>query len=337
LDFYYNTKKVIQQIILYGGKVKIQIRYLVLLITIITIAGCSSGSNVSDYSKPLAVRLGYSDKDILVIVHADDIGMHVDETDGALTSMKSGMCKTGSVMVVCPDFDRTAAIYKKNPDLDLGLHFTLNSEWKNTYTWKPLLAAAEVPSLYAPNAAMWPDQAKLGAHLKADEAKLELAAQLKKAFDSGIKLTHIDSHMGSYFMNPELFDYAVELSKKYNLAIATWDHPQSAELRQQGFIFPDSYTCIYKIDDEANNPDLRRSEYYKLLASFKPGVHEIIVHIANVTEELARIIEMPYIRSGDYNVWTSAETKKYADSLGITFIGFRELQALQAKNWKLKL
>ena len=31
--------------------------------------------------------------------------------------------------------------------------------------------------------------------------------------------------------------------------------------------------------------------------------------------------------------WTSAETEGLADELGITFIGFRELQELQARIW----
>ena len=43
-----------------------------------------------------------------------------------------------------------------------------------------------------------------------------------------------------------------------------------------------------------------------------------------------------YIRYGDYEYWMSPETKPSADELGIIFIGYRELQKLQAKNWGLE-
>ena len=74
--------------------------------------------------KTLAEQLGYSREDIILIVHADDLAIHEDQTDGSLGVMKKGMVKTGSVMVPCPDFERTASIWKDTPDLDLGLHLT---------------------------------------------------------------------------------------------------------------------------------------------------------------------------------------------------------------------
>jgi hypothetical protein len=55
-------------------------------------------------------------------------------------------------------------------------------------------------------------------------------------------------------------------------------------------------------------------------------------------EEWADILGRPnsYIRLGDYKYWTSPETLNLADELGIIFIGYRELQKLQAKNWGLE-
>jgi hypothetical protein len=41
------------------------------------------------------------------------------------------------------------------------------------------------------------------------------------------------------------------------------------------------------------------------------------------------------MRFGDYKYWSSPETKALSEELGIIFIGYRELQKLQAKNWKL--
>jgi hypothetical protein len=42
---------------------------------------------------------------------------------------------------------------------------------------------------------------------------------------------------------------------------------------------------------------------------------------------------MAHFREGDYAYWTRPETVALAKELGITFIGYRELQMLQATNW----
>ena len=42
------------------------------------------------------------------------------------------------------------------------------------------------------------------------------------------------------------------------------------------------------------------------------------------------------IRQADYDVWTSVETKRVAEDLGIIFVGFRPLQELQEKLMKKK-
>ena len=116
-------------------KKKLSVAKYLIVLFILPLFSCGtpyskwSGLLSGDYPKEekgptLATQLGYSNNDIIVIVHADDIGIHKDQTDGALDSMKRGMVKTGSVMVPCPDFERVASIWKDNPDLDLGLHLT---------------------------------------------------------------------------------------------------------------------------------------------------------------------------------------------------------------------
>ncbi|MBT8356723.1 MAG: ChbG/HpnK family deacetylase, partial [Desulfobacterales bacterium] len=125
----------------------------------------------------LAEQLGYSKDSILLIVHADDIGMHVDQTDGTFDAMKKGMVKTGSVMVPCPDFNRVAMIWKDNANLDLGIHLTLNSDWGKKYGWGAVLPKNQVPSLYNAEGNLWGTPNDLRAHMDVDEAALEFEAQ----------------------------------------------------------------------------------------------------------------------------------------------------------------
>ena len=62
----------------------------------------------------LAEQLGYSDKDILVIVNIDDVGLHKDETEASFSALNFGMVKTGSIMAPCPNFNQVIKLWKEN-------------------------------------------------------------------------------------------------------------------------------------------------------------------------------------------------------------------------------
>jgi predicted enzyme related to lactoylglutathione lyase/predicted glycoside hydrolase/deacetylase ChbG (UPF0249 family) len=286
----------------------------------------------------LVEQLGYPKDAILVIVHADDIGMHSKQTDGALDAMKFGMCKTGSIMVPCPDINRVMDIWMNDPELDLGIHLTLNSYWGKTYGWSPLLSQEEVPSLYNPDGIFWQYEHELKQHLNVEEAIKELEAQIVTILEAGLKPTHIDDHMGSYFCHPDLGKGIEELSKKYNLPLIPYYRDTA---RERGYVYPNTFWQFSLIFEEKWNPKARKEAYHNWLRNLQPGVHEVVTHISFMSEELEKILESAgsahsYCRTGDYDVWTSQETKNLAEELGIIFIGYRELQKLQAKNWKLK-
>jgi predicted enzyme related to lactoylglutathione lyase/predicted glycoside hydrolase/deacetylase ChbG (UPF0249 family) len=291
-------------------------------------------SDIEEGKKSLVEQLGFSKDSILVIVHADDIGMHPKQTDGALKAIKYGLCKTGSVMVPCPDAERVLKIWKDNPDLDLGIHLTLNSEW-GTYRWKPLLSKDEVPSLYDPDGYMWQFGHELQQNLNVNEAIKELEAQIQAVLDIGLKPTHLDSHMGCYYLHPDLGKGVELLAKKYNLPLI----PYSIETaRSKGYVFPNTFWQFTSIIGESWNPNLRKEKYHSWLKNLKPGVHEVVTHISLMSDELEKILEpatdQSQARLSDYYVWTSSDTKKLAEKLGIIFIGFKELHKLQTKLWQ---
>jgi hypothetical protein len=73
------------------------------------------------------------------------------------------------------------------------------------------------PSLCAPDGGMWRSVAEVAANARPDEVAVELRAQIEKALDAGIDVTHIDAHMGTAFLPPFLPIYA-ELAKEFRLA-----------------------------------------------------------------------------------------------------------------------
>jgi len=293
------------------------------------------------YFTTLAQQLGYSDKDIVVIVNIDDIGMHKNETEASFKTLNFGLVKSGSIMVPCPNFGQVIKLWQKNPELDLGIHLTLTCEWGEKYPWTPVLDNTKVPSLYNSSGIMWQNVQELLNHAKREDIFSELDAQIKKVLATGLKPTHLDDHMDLH-NRLDLFPIIMELSRKYKLPMRVWKRRRYkypilkynlVSLRRQGLVFPDSQKGIYYMEGSNQSLDFRKGLYYEYLRSLKQGIHNIKIHTAFKTEELQDIMGTHYssIRQVDYEVWSSDETKELAEELGIIFIGYRPLQQLQEK------
>jgi len=289
----------------------------------------------------LAEQLGYSDKDILVIVNIDDVGLHRNETEASFRALKFGMIKSGSIMVPCPNFHQVIKLWKENPEIDLGVHLTLTCEWGEKYPWTPVLSKSDVPSLYNPEGIMWPNIDALLLYANRKDIERELKVQINKVLDMGLRPTHVDYHM-NFAYHRDLFPIVMELSHKYNLSMRLdkkrllklpFVKNNLRSLRRRGYVFPDTRKGIYMVGGEDQSLEFRKAKYHSYLQSLKPGVHNIQVHIALQTKELESIMGKrdSSIRQIDYDVWTSDDTKMLAEKLGIIFINFKPLQKLQER------
>ena len=99
--------------------------------------------------KTLAEKLGYPKDAKLLIIHADDAGMCNAENMATEKAFDAGAISSTSLMVPCPWSDAFIAWAVKHPDVDVGIHLTLTSEWK-THRWGPVSDPALVPGLIDP-------------------------------------------------------------------------------------------------------------------------------------------------------------------------------------------
>ncbi|MFL5605632.1 MAG: ChbG/HpnK family deacetylase, partial [Gemmatimonadaceae bacterium] len=93
-----------------------------------------------------APRLAASGEPIYLIVRSDDGGMSHSVNMALERLIKSGMPVSVSVMFATPWYQETVDILKRHPDVAVGIHLTLNSEWKGL-RWGPVAGRSAVPTL----------------------------------------------------------------------------------------------------------------------------------------------------------------------------------------------
>src|SRR5512133_3194983 len=80
-----------------------------------------------------------------VLLRLDDVGMNHSVNTAIAKVAATGMPFSVSVLFACPWYQEAVEILKKNPQVAVGVHLALNSEWRG-YRWGPVPGKAGVPS-----------------------------------------------------------------------------------------------------------------------------------------------------------------------------------------------
>jgi chitin disaccharide deacetylase len=159
---------------------------------------------------------------IPVLIRCDDIGMCHSVNMAAKQVLDTGIPVSMSVMVPCPWFSEAAEILKQYKNVSIGIHLTLNAEWKN-YRWGPVSGATTVPSLVDSVEEFFPSRVLLfGNDPKLNEIESELRAQIEKALKTGLKIDYLDYHMGAAMQTPETRQIVEKLAAEYKLGISRY-------------------------------------------------------------------------------------------------------------------
>jgi predicted glycoside hydrolase/deacetylase ChbG (UPF0249 family) len=242
----------------------------------------------------------------------------------SIKGFETGLVTSGSIMVPCAWLPEIAAYARNHPDADLGLHLTLTSEW-SLYRWGPVLARERVPSLFDDSGYLYHLETEAAAHIDVKEAEAEIRAQIARARAFGIQPTHLDSHMGTLYQSKALFETLLRVARENKLPVRVSPQMSASasflpSILQPGDVVIDSIMSI----EPTITPEGWSKYYTDAIKNLKPGVTEMVVHLAYDDEEMKGV-------AFDHPNWGSAWRQR--DFEFVTSDAFRKL--LKENNVKL--
>lgn len=253
-----------------------------------------------------------------LLIRCDDMGMSHSVNVAFEEAFMTGIPISASVMFACPWYQEAVEIIKKYDNVAVGVHLTLNSEWRN-YKWGPVTGKDAVPSLVDSNGYFLPSRDLFFKNNPATEdVAKELRAQVERAVNSGITIDYLDYHMGTAMDRPEYRDIVESLAKEFNLGISRY--------------FGEYYTNgIYNDPPEEKEDSL----FYILNNELKDSVVNLLVcHIGKDYPELQAmrdlnifgLKEMSLHRQAELNSLTSERIQKFLKSGEFRLINYADLK-----------
>jgi predicted glycoside hydrolase/deacetylase ChbG (UPF0249 family) len=195
-----------------------------------------------------------------LLIRCDDVGMSHTVNMAVRELLETGMPFSTSVMIACPWHLEAVEILKANPQIGVGIHLTLNSEWEH-YKWGPVLGAAKVPSLVDRNGHFYASEAEFAAAgVDLTEVEMELRAQIERALTAGLRVDYLDYHMLTPTSTPEMTAIVEGLAAEYGLGMARY--------------FGESSVSIW-----ADEPEDKLTSLLGHIRDIQPGINLLVIHL----------------------------------------------------------
>lgn len=132
-----------------------------------------------------------------LVVTADDLGLTEGVNRAVIQAYSGGVVTATSLLAVGPAFDHAVHLLRSHPRLDVGAHLAIVGEDP------PLLSATEVATLVDRRGRFPRSYRKVCARAAAgrldpDDVRREMAAQLERIRDTGLTVTHVDTHQHTH-------------------------------------------------------------------------------------------------------------------------------------------
>jgi predicted glycoside hydrolase/deacetylase ChbG (UPF0249 family) len=251
-----------------------------------------------------------------LIIRSDDAGMSHSVNVALERLIQTGLPVSVSVMFPTPWYQEMVEILKRYPAVSVGIHLTLNSEWKN-YRWGPVLGRTAVPTLVDAEGYFFSSADALYKNRPdPKEIEAELRAQIERALRAGIKIDYVDYHMGTVVQSPEFREIAERLAREFTLGMS-------------GYFGETSHDPQYSAA-----PGAKIDSLLAMVDRLPPGLNMVVTHVGIDDAELGALLDMntsfplPDMskhRQGELDALTSRRFTEALKARNIRLITYRQL------------
>ena len=259
---------------------------------------------------------------IRLIVRSDDMGLSHATNVGIMESYREGITTSVEIMVPTPWFPEAVQMLREAPDLDVGVHLVLTSEWTNV-KWRPLTHVPDLTDsmgyfypLIWPNAKYPPNSFLLEQNWEIEDIEKELRAQIELAQREIPQLSHLSAHMGCLQMNEETKALYRKLGEDYGLDIFLGDYRVERTSGMGGPLF---------------SAEEKIKKFTQTLKELQPGTWILVAHPAAYSPEQEAIghpgyEQVAFDRAGVLQVLIDQEVKALIKERGIELVSYADLK-----------
>jgi predicted glycoside hydrolase/deacetylase ChbG (UPF0249 family) len=175
------------------------------------------------------------------------------------------------------------------------------------------------------------------ARIDVREAEAEIRAQIARARAFGIRPTHLDSHMRTLYTTRPLFEMLLRVGRDERLPVMVsreWFADASFLPTALG---PDGIVLDHIVSADPSVRPERWAEFYTdVIKNLKPGVTELIIHLAYDDEEMRAVAQDHPAwgaawRQRDFDFFTSEAFRRLLREHDVKLVTWREIGKLLAK------
>jgi predicted glycoside hydrolase/deacetylase ChbG (UPF0249 family) len=250
-----------------------------------------------------------------LVVRCDDVGMCHSVNLAVARLIASGIPFSTSVMFACPWYLEVVEILAQHPEISVGVHLTLNSEWEH-YKWGPVRGRSIVPSLVDANGHFLSSEEAFAARApNLQEVEAELRAQIERALASGLRIDYLDAHMQTAYSTRELRALVEKLARDYGLGISTYFGERSASLWDVA-------------------PERKLATLLRFIRESGPGLTLLVAHLGLDSEEMTALVDTNYLqdpfrvgrhRQAELDALTSPAFREAVTAAGFEPVTYRQV------------
>jgi predicted glycoside hydrolase/deacetylase ChbG (UPF0249 family) len=255
-----------------------------------------------------------------LIIRGDDMGYSHSGNEALIKCYKEGIETSIEVIVPSPWFPEAVKMLEENPNVDVGIHLAITSEWDNV-KWRPL---TDCPSLRDADGyfypMVWPNKNYPGRAIRENKYSIadiekEFRAQIEMAKKKIPRLSHISGHMGCTNIDDAVTAMTQKLAKEYGIDI------DFATIHVKSM----SYDGPHKTFEE------KKSSFLFALNKLEAGTTYIFVdHPGLDSPELRAVSHIGYEdvavdRQGVTSLWTDPQVRDAIKQKGIQLISYKDL------------